>query len=159
MRTLLMGTRQNSDNGVVLSSIIMSSAADNYTVMGPYGVTAWLKAGSGTWDLPRTITYSFGSQLGVAAVAQAGAAPTHITTNTTTTAKSGAGVWANVCINKTGSAEAPTVYDNTAASGTVLAVINDAGAEGCREYNLSFAIGLTIVSAGTTAGDHTFGTR
>jgi len=40
-----------------------------------------------------------------------------------------------------------TIYDNTAASGTVICVIDTAKALGTLEFNVPFSTGLTIVSA------------
>lgn len=78
----------------------------------------------------------------------------HITTNTTTTVKSGAGTLQNIVINNPGSAWVATVYDNTAGSGTVIAVISAAAGQ-TLPYNLRFSAGLTIVTTGTTPGDMT----
>lgn len=40
-----------------------------------------------------------------------------------------------------------TIYDNTAASGTQIAVIDTAKTLGTLEFNCGFSIGLTIVVA------------
>lgn len=71
----------------------------------------------------------------------------HISTATTTVVKSGAGVLAGVTINTT-AAGAITIYDNTAASGTVIAILKASVGEG--EYLTSgivFGTGLTVVTA------------
>lgn len=80
----------------------------------------------------------------------------HITTDTTTTAKSGAGTLHSVCINTVASTETITIYDNTAASGTKIAVITEASGQSpsCLVFDVAFSTGLTLVTA-TAAGDLT----
>lgn len=81
---------------------------------------------------------------------------TNITTKTTTVAKTGAGVLHSIVINKAGSADTLTVYDNTAASGTIIGTITvTASVNFVFLYDVAFSTGLTIVSGGTTAGDYT----
>ncbi len=41
-----------------------------------------------------------------------------------------------------------TIYDNTAASGTQIAVIDTAKALGTLDFEYDFSIGLTVVTAG-----------
>lgn len=80
----------------------------------------------------------------------------NITTNTTTTVKSGAGVVHTICINTKGAtANTATVYDNTAASGTKLGTIDTTTGVGCMTYNAAFGTGLTVVTAAGTAADMT----
>ena len=84
---------------------------------------------------------------------------TRISTNTTTVVKSGAGTLKSININTAGaSANVATVYDNTAGSGTVIAVI-DTTAKGTHHYDIAFGTGLTIVTATGTAADLTVSTR
>lgn len=79
----------------------------------------------------------------------------HITTDATTTIKSGAGILHTVCVNTPAATETITIYDNTAASGTVLAVATlFASTNPCFTYDLTFATGLTVVTA-VAAGDIT----
>lgn len=79
----------------------------------------------------------------------------HITTDTTTTVFSGAGVLGAICINTTASTETITIYDNTAGSGTVVGIITLGTATGgCFAYNAAMTTGLTLVTA-TAAGDLT----
>jgi len=74
----------------------------------------------------------------------------------TTTVKSGAGVLRSITINTKGaSANTMTVYDNTAGSGTKIAVIDSTGGAATLTYNVAFATGLTIVSATGTGADYT----
>lgn len=80
----------------------------------------------------------------------------HIATATTTTVKSGAGTLRSITVNSLGTvASTTTVYDNTAGSGTVIAVINTLALSGTFDYNIQFATGLTIVTTGTAAPDLT----
>ncbi len=78
----------------------------------------------------------------------------HTTAATTTVVKTGAGHFHGIMIN-TLVAGAITIYDNTAASGTVIAVITlpaaGAGDMPCfLPFDVAFATGLTIVTAQAT---------
>ena len=76
--------------------------------------------------------------------------------NATTTIKSGAGVLKRVTINTLGSLlNTCTIYDNTAGSGTIIAVIDPTLVQGTYEYDLVFSTGLTIVTATGTSADIT----
>lgn len=79
----------------------------------------------------------------------------HISTNTTTTVKSGAGILHTLVINTRGGTSTATVYDNTAGSGTVVAVIDTTLSTTAFVYDVAFATGLTIVTAGVSAADLT----
>lgn len=81
----------------------------------------------------------------------------HITSNATTAALTGAGVLHTFCINKVGSSSnVATVYDSLSAAGTVIAVIDTTGAgNGCYQYDVALSTGLTVVTATGTAGDYT----
>lgn len=70
----------------------------------------------------------------------------YISTNTTTTAKSGAGRLHAITIGET-AAGAITIYDNTAASGTIIGILKASIAEGTYTFNVAFSTGLTIVTA------------
>lgn len=74
---------------------------------------------------------------------------TYISTATTTTPKSAKGVLRRILITET-AAGAITVYDNTAASGTIIAAFKASVAEGDYEFNVRFGTGLTIVTAGAS---------
>lgn len=75
---------------------------------------------------------------------------------TTTTVKSGAGYLHLITINTKGaSSNTLTVYDNTAGSGTVIAVIDTTVAPGPFGFNCTFQTGLTLVSATGTGADLT----
>jgi len=80
----------------------------------------------------------------------------HISTSTTTVAKTGAGMLDMVNINTKGTvASTVTIYDNTTASGTIIAVIDSLNFNGTLHYDAPFLIGLTIVTTGTVAPDVT----
>jgi len=79
-----------------------------------------------------------------------------ISSNTTTTIKSGAGILHTITISKKGaSSNTITVYDNTAGSGTVIALIDSTASVVTLTFDVAFATGLTIVTATGTAPDIT----
>lgn len=82
----------------------------------------------------------------VRGVAPYGSNFVNVATNTTTVAKSGAGVLQSITVNST-AAGAITVYDNTAASGTKIATLKASIAEGTYTFNCAFSTGLTVVTA------------
>lgn len=73
---------------------------------------------------------------------------TNITTAVTTTIKSGAGMLHTITINTTANGTL-TVYDNTAGSGTIIALVSPVNgmAPSCLIYDLQFNTGLTVVSS------------
>ena len=71
---------------------------------------------------------------------------TYISTATTTTVKSGTGRLHSITIGET-AAGAITIYDNTAASGTIIAVLKASVAEQTFVFDVKFTTGLTIVTA------------
>lgn len=77
----------------------------------------------------------------------------HMAANGTSSPITGAGVLHTVCINDQGaSSNIATVYDNTAGSGTTLAVIDTVTTVGCQLYDAAYSTGLTVVmGTGTTA--------
>lgn len=85
---------------------------------------------------------------------------TNINTNTTTAIKSGAGSLAYLTVNNPGSTWTITVYDNTTGTGTKIATITAInGLINTNTYKVKFNTGLTVVTAGTTAGDITVSWR
>lgn len=80
----------------------------------------------------------------------------NINSNATTVVKSSGGVLRAITINKKGaSANTATLYDNTAASGTVIGVIDTTAGVATLQYDLAFRTGLTVVTATGTAADLT----
>ena len=75
---------------------------------------------------------------------------TSITTATTTVLKSGPG-WFQGCHVMGGTLGNVTIYDNTAASGTVVvAAFTPTSANDLKIINTSFSVGLTVVTAAAT---------
>lgn len=74
---------------------------------------------------------------------------TYIATATTTTVKSGTGRLHTLTLGET-AAGAITIYDNTAGSGTILAVLKASVAEQTFTFDLKFTTGLTIITAGAS---------
>lgn len=74
----------------------------------------------------------------------------HISTNTTTILKYGAGILHRVVINNPTN-NSITIYDNSAASGTIIAVINpgSSAVPMSLDYDAPFFAGLTVVTAGS----------
>lgn len=100
----------------------------------------------------RTILGSFSgghTAEGLPAVEIGGSPSQYISTATTTTVKSGAGILHKILIGTGGAGSNAVIYDNTAGSGTILATI-DTVARDNFVLDLQFATGLTIVTAGGT---------
>ena len=71
-----------------------------------------------------------------------------ISTATTIVLKSGSGTLKRICLNTGGNGSTMTLYDNTAASGTVIALISVGSSTpfGCSTYDLILNNGLTVVT-------------
>lgn len=105
-----------------------------------------------TWDRQRSGGVTGMTGVAVQASPSGGWSFTNISTSTTTTVKSGAGTFHLACINTLGTvASTCTFYDNTAGSGTIIAIINSLTLSGSFTYDISFATGLTVVTTGTAA--------
>lgn len=70
----------------------------------------------------------------------------NINSATTTVVKSGSGYLKSVTVNTT-AAGTITIYDNTAGSGAVVAVLATSVAPQTFHYDITFTTGLTIVTA------------
>ncbi len=78
----------------------------------------------------------------------------HVSALGNTTLKSGAGLPHSGCINAKGATgNTLTLYDNTAASGTILAVMDTSAQVQTLLYDLTFTTGLTAALAAGTAAD------
>jgi len=80
----------------------------------------------------------------------------------TTTVKSGAGFLHTLCFNSAAVAtNTTTIYDNTAASGTVIAIpaATTATVPTCMAYDLKFSTGLTIITATANGANMTVSYR
>lgn len=74
----------------------------------------------------------------------------NISTATTTLVKSGTGILNSITIN-TSVASAITVYDSLTASGTKIATIAASAPVGSNfEFDVAFATGLTVLTAGAS---------
>ena len=71
---------------------------------------------------------------------------TYISSATTTIVISGPGVLKRIIVGET-AAGAITIYDNTAASGTVISVLKASIAEGTYDFDIDFSLGCTVVTA------------
>jgi len=83
---------------------------------------------------------------------------TNINSNATTVVKASPALLHTITINKAGAAaNTITVYNNTAGSGTVIALIDGAGVAAGRTliFDVVCTTGLTIVTATGTAADIT----
>jgi len=81
---------------------------------------------------------------------------TRITTNTTQTLKTGPGILSRLTVGIPGTATTITIYDNTTASGTIIAVVNTVQVASMY-FDAEFTTGLTVVTAGTTPADLSVG--
>ena len=84
----------------------------------------------------------------------------HIATSTNTVVKASPGNLHSITINQLGTvASLITIYENTAASGTVIGIINSLTFSGTFTFDVAFATGLTITTTGTAAPDLTVSYR
>ncbi len=75
----------------------------------------------------------------------------NITTDATTTLKSGPGYLHTVCVNTPAATGTITIFDNTTNSGTKIGTITSfASVGGCFTYDVAFWTGLTVVTATAT---------
>lgn len=80
----------------------------------------------------------------------------HQAANGTVTVKSASGVLHAISINTKGAtANTATVYDNTAGSGTIIAIIDTTTAVQTLFFDVVFNTGLTVVLASGTSADLT----
>lgn len=75
--------------------------------------------------------------------------PNYISTATTTVVKTGAGVMHNIVIQG-GTLGTVIIYDNTAASGTIIASFDTPTAQTTFTFNSTFATGLTVITSAAT---------
>lgn len=105
------------------------------------------------WDKARQITAAIGAAgTGVAAVAQAGASKTNITTATTTQVKSGAGILSKVIIGTAVSAATISIYDATSGTTNPISVITcpATAVPFDVEFNCTVATGIRVITSGAT---------
>jgi hypothetical protein len=153
-RTLMMAAFIAGADSVNNNNIATITQSNSYSTTGGLRIYPWLFNGT-SWDRQRTIGGSFGSALGVTAVETAGSSFGNMTTATTTTHKSGAGILHKIIVNTLVASATITVFDNTAGSGTKIATITlpstiTGDQPFALTYDLSFATGLTITTSGGT---------
>lgn len=140
-------------------SVNIAQIAGTTTPVGS-GVQATAMRTTLATDSPGLITLGGATPANSVPVVPAGYTYSHISTATTTTVKSGAGVLHTITVNGLGTvASSTTVYDNTAASGTVIAIINTLAGQTSYIYDIAFGTGLTLVTTGTVAPDITVSYR
>lgn len=166
--TQLGEVQMSVNGGLRISSGLRAATTDgfsNSTIVGIFssdGTDCNLKVmptsfNGSTHDRARTITGALadGTGLGVAAVEQAGALFTNITTATTTTVKSGKGILHKLVMNTYVASATITIYDNTAGSGTKIGTLTlpstvTGDTPLTLPYDLQFSTGLTLVTSGAT---------
>lgn len=126
----------------------------------PTSNSTQLPAALGQATMAASLPVTLASNQSTITTQMAGWSFQNITTSTTTTVKSGAGVLHIVNVNTLGTvASTVTVYDNTAGSGTKIATINSLTLSGPFQYDIAFSTGLTLVTTGTAAPDITVSYR
>lgn len=149
----LAGSTNNADGGnITYTTILDQNAAGR-----PLGVIGLLNSTGAIAARPIDVSSAsaVSTGVGVTAVEQNGALFSNITTATTTTVKSGAGILHKIVINTHVASATLTIYDNTSAASTKIgtitlpSTITGEGPESIN-YDLRFATGLTIVTSGAT---------
>jgi hypothetical protein len=82
----------------------------------------------------------------------------NITTSASTLVKTGAGGLHSITINTKGATATATIYDGLTAAGTKIGTL-DVSNPGTYTFDVAFALGLFIVTAGTTPADMTVSYR
>lgn len=145
------------------SATLLGKAEDAAHVTGDTGVAAWGVRNDALSTLTSTDgDYSPYATDGRGATLTNSATFTyaHIATSTTSVVKAGAGYLHSINVNTRGTvASIITVYDNTAGSGTVIAVIDSLNLSGTFVLDVAFSTGLTIVTTGTVPPDVTVSYR
>ncbi len=90
-------------------------------------------------------------------IATGGASVSNITTSTSTTVKSGAGVFLGLSVNTGQSGDTVTVYDGLSAGGTKIGTYSSAAVGGpvLPPGGIAFSTGLFVVTVGGTPADIT----
>ncbi|MEO7718731.1 MAG: hypothetical protein ABIY70_21240 [Capsulimonas sp.] len=134
-------------SGTMTGTVELSTLPFSSWVLTSNGVTGTVSIGNSANTTPALFTE---------ASAVSGWTYANITTNTTSTVKSGSGRLRSITINNPGSGASAIVYDNTTGTGTKLATLGGLNGPTTLVYDAQFSTGLTIVtSATTTAADIT----
>ena len=143
--------------------IASTSAGDTVPVSATNPVpttSAQAPAALGQAAMAASLPVVIASNQSTITVQQAGYSFQNITTATTTTVKSGAGVLRGVTVNTKGTiASTIVIYDNIAGSGTIIGTIDSLNLAGQFVFDVAFATGLTLVTTGTVAPDITVSYR
>lgn len=112
-------------------------------------------------DSPGIITLGGATPANSVPTVSAGFTFGNMTTATTTTFKSGAGVLHTITIGTLGTvASAVSIFDNTAGSGTSIGILNSlTTGQGTYTFDVAFTTGLTITTTGTVAPNITVSYR
>lgn len=147
-----------SDQSAIKVNIAQVNGA---TVPVGSGVQATAERVTLATDSPGIVTLGGATPANSVPVVQAGFTYGNMTTATTTTFKSGAGVLHSITINSLGTvASTISVFDNTAGSGTSIAVLNSlTTGQATYTYDVAFTTGLTLVTTGTVAPNVTVSYR
>lgn len=129
-------------NDILLHSIVASTAPSCNTLTLPIRMEN-NNSGGNTTDNAFEVRFATVVRLGEL---QTAGVARYIGTNTTTILKYDAGTLQSIINND--NAGTVTIYDNTAATGTQIAVVDAAKALGTLNFNAPFSVGLTIVTAG-----------
>lgn len=152
------GTALALGQATMAASLPVAIASNQSAV--PTSNSAQLPAALGQTTMSASLPVTLASNQSTITTQMAGWSFQNITTSTTTTVKSGAGVLHIVNVNTLGTvASTVTVYDNTSGSGTKIATINSLTLSGPFQYDIAFSTGLTLVTTGTAAPDITVSYR
>lgn len=158
---LAMGTSTGADAISNTSIVAQPTGKGSSTALGYMGTVALLYNGS-TWDRTRSGGVTGMTGVNLQATTTGGASFLNIAAGqATTVVKSGAGTLYRIILNSAATAtNTTTIYDNTAASGTVIGrpAVTTATLPTTLDYGdvgLAFATGLTIITATANGGDMT----
>lgn len=142
------------------SAVNLAQVAGATTAVGS-GVQATALRTTLATDSPGIVTLGGATPANSVPTVSAGYTYGNMTTSTTTTFKSGAGVLHTVTINSLGTvASTISIFDNTAGSGTSIAVLNSlTTGQNTYTYDVAFSTGLTLVTTGTVAPNVTVSYR
>lgn len=137
---------------------IANTVQGNMGQSGAPGSSAYLATFSylfngSTWDRIRNANGAIGLAGSGLATETAGTLYNNITTGTTTTVKSGAGIFHAININTPLASATITIYDNTAASGTKIGTVTlplTVAGPVRVTFDVAFATGLTLVTSAAT---------
>lgn len=144
------GTAYFLQDSVLIHTIDKDTAA---LANGPHLKIGYENTNSGGSTTDRDL-YAFGPTLNAMGKLPGLPGYFHINSNGTNIIKRGPGILHRIVIGTRGlGANAATIYDNSAGSGTVISIVDSITTIGTLEMGCKFDTGLTVVTAGGTAGD------